>query len=64
MTLKDVTQLVHARLIYHAQKAQLTFKWRIFYVTAPVTSVLMARESYVNRPNTKKMDPTTRKGTF
>ena len=30
MTLKDVTQLVHARLIYHVQKAQLTFKWRDF----------------------------------
>ena len=30
MTLKDVTQLVQARLNYHAQKAQLTFKWRIF----------------------------------
>ena len=30
MTLKDVTQLFHARLNYHAQKAQLTFKWRDF----------------------------------
>ena len=30
MTLKDVTQLVHVRLNYHARKAQLTFKWWIF----------------------------------
>ena len=30
MTLKDVTQLVHARLNYHALKDQLTFKYPEF----------------------------------
>ena len=30
ITLKDVTQLVYAMLDYHAQKAQLTFKWPDF----------------------------------
>ena len=28
MALTDVTQLVHESFNYHAQKAQLTFKWR------------------------------------
>ena len=39
ITLKDVTQLVHARLNYFAQTAQLSFKWRDFlrYVACDVS---------------------------
>ena len=32
MTLKDKAQLVHAMLNYHAQKGQLAFKWRDYFM--------------------------------
>ena len=32
MTLKDEAQLVHAMLNYHAQKDQIAFKWRDFFI--------------------------------